>query len=112
MSGAGQEDRILEEPQVHGRVRRRELADDEGREREDGQQERERDHPRVEPVVAAALFEEVLERGQSDPHQQDAEPVQVLPLLLREDPVVLEQFRILVHEGGHHEQAQERRSAG
>jgi hypothetical protein len=50
-----------------------------------------------------ALFEDVLERP-ADPHEHDAEPVQVPALLLRLAPVVFEQLGVLVHEGRDQEQ--------
>ena len=82
------------------------LADDEGGERDEGQHEGERDDARVEPVVLGPFLDEVLQRAQPDPHEADAEPVDVLPLRLGGKTVVLEQLRIFVHEARHHEEAE------
>ena len=53
---------------------------------------------RLEPVVAAALLEHVLQRRQPDGEQGDARPVHVLALLGRGGEVRLAHVLGLVHE--------------
>ncbi len=60
---AGQEDRVLEEPEVDRGDRRRELPHDEEREGEGAHDEAAPDERRLEPVVALPLLERVLERA-------------------------------------------------
>ena len=75
--------------------------DDQGHDEDDG------DGLRVEPVVAVAFFEEVLQSAEPHHEQSDPPPIDLLALRLGQLAVLRDDFLVLMDEGGHHREAED-----